>query len=379
MGNYGNKFPFALVEDILLRLPVESLVRFRCVCKSWFSLFKNQAFISRHLSSSSTLKHHNSNYYLLLRLWLTPYTHQLFSLLTNEEVGFSLKQIFIAMPKIRINLSHHLVSNPCNGLVCLYSDFSCGRDVFLCNPATREVRFLPPSNLVTKVQDGMVLGVGMGHDSSKTNNDVKVVRLWDSYSKCHCKKYIFEEYGLGSDSWRTIESANPYCCEFDTSCFALHFKGVYYWWAKLKDSTTPIVVTLNVGGGMLQKLHLPNHIDISSEIGRYLGVLNDSVSLVCRGCGAENANLDIWVMKCGVGIWGFTWAKLRTIENTPCVPLVFWKRNELLVKMFDMLKSYSVDTEDIHNVNIEVEGHGIADICEAIFCVKSLISVKGRN
>ncbi|XP_004490756.1 uncharacterized protein [Cicer arietinum] len=312
----------------------------------------------------------NQSYFLLLRLWLTPYTHQLFSL----EHGSSLKQISISLPN-RSNtcLSYHLVSNSCNGLVCLYSDFSCGRDVFLCNPTTREVRLLPSSDLVTKVKDGMILGVGMGHDY-RSNNLIKVVRMWVCHRECRCKKYIVEEYDLRSDSWRTIESANPWCCEFDTCCFAMHFNGIYYWWGKIKGLTTTILA-LNVGGGILHKVSLPKDIDISSSSGRYLGVLNDTITLVCRDCCDKYENFNIWV-KSGGGVVDSCWTKIRTIEHSsPCVPLVFWREDELLLKLFDKVISYNVNTENILDVNLEIDERGIADVCEAIFCVKTLLSV----
>ncbi|AES78050.1 F-box protein interaction domain protein [Medicago truncatula] len=248
-------------------------------------------------------------------------------------------------------LSYHVVSNSCNGLVCLYTDLSCGRDVFLCNPTTREVRLLPSSNLVTTVKDGMV-----------------------SYSNCRCKKYIVEEYDLRSDSWRTIESVNPWCCEFDTSCFAMHFNGVYYWWGEIKGLTSTIL-TLDVGGGFLHKMPLPKVVDISTSSGRYLGVLHGCITLVCRKLCDQNANFCIWVFG-GSCAGDSCWTKLRTIEHSSsCVPLVFWKGNELLLKMFDKVISYNVDTEEIHNIDFGNERRGIADICEAIFCEKSLVSV----
>lgn len=272
-------------------------------------------------------------------------------------------------------LSYHVVSNSCNGLVSLYTDLSCGRDVFLCNPTTREVRLLPSSNLVTTVKDGMVLGVGMGQDYS-TNNLIKVVRMWVSYNDCHCKKYIVEEYDLRSDSWKTIECVNPWCCEFDTSCFAMHFNGVYYWWGEIKGLTsTTTILALDVGGGFLHKVPLPKGVDISTSSGRYLGVLHGCITLVCHDLCDQNANFGIWVLG-GSGAVYSCWTKLRTIEHSsPCVPLVFWKGNELLLKMFDKVISYNVDTEETHNIDFGNEGRGIADICEAIFCEKSLVSV----
>jgi len=40
--------PHELIVQILLRLPVRSLIRFKCVCKSWFSLISHDNFANSH-------------------------------------------------------------------------------------------------------------------------------------------------------------------------------------------------------------------------------------------------------------------------------------------------------------------------------------------
>ncbi|KAH0983178.1 hypothetical protein GBA52_010355 [Prunus armeniaca] len=40
---------FDVITEILSCLPVDSLLRFRCVCKQWFSLFQDLQFIAKHM------------------------------------------------------------------------------------------------------------------------------------------------------------------------------------------------------------------------------------------------------------------------------------------------------------------------------------------
>jgi len=40
--------PQNLIIQILLRLPVKYLIRFKCVCKLWFSLISNPHFANSH-------------------------------------------------------------------------------------------------------------------------------------------------------------------------------------------------------------------------------------------------------------------------------------------------------------------------------------------
>ncbi|KAK4727087.1 hypothetical protein R3W88_032004 [Solanum pinnatisectum] len=50
--NNGGDFPEDLIREILLKLPVKALLRFKCVCKNWYTLIKNPCFIREHLNFS---------------------------------------------------------------------------------------------------------------------------------------------------------------------------------------------------------------------------------------------------------------------------------------------------------------------------------------
>ncbi|PON58762.1 F-box domain containing protein [Trema orientale] len=63
--------PSELIGEILCRLPVKDLLRYRCVSKPWCSLIDGLDFIKRHLSHSIKM---NSNIGVILttrnHLWL---------------------------------------------------------------------------------------------------------------------------------------------------------------------------------------------------------------------------------------------------------------------------------------------------------------------
>ncbi|PON49720.1 F-box domain containing protein [Trema orientale] len=46
--------PFDIIEEILLRVEAYSLLRCKCVCKSWHSSIQDQAFVRRHLNRQQT-------------------------------------------------------------------------------------------------------------------------------------------------------------------------------------------------------------------------------------------------------------------------------------------------------------------------------------
>uniref|UniRef100_A0A7N2L8U9 F-box domain-containing protein n=1 Tax=Quercus lobata TaxID=97700 RepID=A0A7N2L8U9_QUELO len=50
MSNY---LPVEIIEEILVRQPAKSLMRFRSVCKTWYSLISNSRFATAHLARSN--------------------------------------------------------------------------------------------------------------------------------------------------------------------------------------------------------------------------------------------------------------------------------------------------------------------------------------
>ncbi|KAI8003493.1 putative F-box protein [Camellia lanceoleosa] len=59
------KLPDDVLFDILSRLPVQSLIQYICVCKSWRTMISNPQFIKTHLHRSSNSKSSDSQRLLL--------------------------------------------------------------------------------------------------------------------------------------------------------------------------------------------------------------------------------------------------------------------------------------------------------------------------
>ncbi|XP_076948033.1 F-box/kelch-repeat protein At3g23880-like [Bidens hawaiensis] len=126
-----------VLEEILIRLDVKDLKRYKCVCKSWLSLITSPRFVSRHLNLSYDKDRH------------------------NNELGHR-----------RITVFHHpglvdryVLVGSSNGLVCIFYDVNL--KLIVGNPLTREVRQLTYPTI------GVPLCWGFGYDSS--TDDYKVI------------------------------------------------------------------------------------------------------------------------------------------------------------------------------------------------------------
>ena len=124
--------PDEIIEDILKRVPVKSLIRFQCVCNHWKHDIKSQSFIVQHLQQSK-----NKNPFLVLGCHASYYdTHLLLYLLDSS----------LKLHELHTCGNHHNLVASCNGLLLIenfdkhypYPSYS------LVNPATKSVTHIPP-------------------------------------------------------------------------------------------------------------------------------------------------------------------------------------------------------------------------------------------
>ncbi|KAL7213691.1 hypothetical protein ACSBR2_016256 [Camellia fascicularis] len=152
-----SNFPMDLIVDILSRLPVKPLVRFRCVSKPWCALIDDPDFIKLHLNRSINTKSH-----LNLILNDCSLSSVNFDSLDNAT---KLKSL-LKWTDFGIE-----VLGSCNGLICLYNG---EEDVCIWNPSTRKHRKLSVNNpdkspfFFTSYQN-IIYGFGRNYESDSVN------------------------------------------------------------------------------------------------------------------------------------------------------------------------------------------------------------------
>lgn len=176
----NNKDNCWLPEDIirgkiLTRLPVKSLIRFRCVCKSWnYMLTADPEFVKLHLTYDSM--DFNKDDAIMLRC--LPYVkYPKFHPLMSKDLG---------------------LGGSVNGLVCVYHhcwelrSITC---VGIWNPATNQYKDIPPSPRAINIPGMYAFDFGIGFDSIA--NDYKVIftiRYGNS-------PLVADVYSCNADSW----------------------------------------------------------------------------------------------------------------------------------------------------------------------------------
>lgn len=154
--------PDGVVVEILTRLPVKSLVRFRCVCKNWCSLVSSNAFMSNHHRNTSS---HLFRYQITYCIDLVIGRHiEHFSLKSDDE-SFGHNDNFINLNRGPSTLGIHFrMVGSCNGVICL-----CTYDLHqysLWNPSIHRIVKLPKSNISLSSSWMPNLWEGFGYDPS---------------------------------------------------------------------------------------------------------------------------------------------------------------------------------------------------------------------
>ncbi|XP_059651123.1 F-box/kelch-repeat protein At3g06240-like [Cornus florida] len=206
----ADNIPDEVVTEILGRLPARTLLRFRCVYKSWCSLIGSENFVTFWFNlTKHSVNNMNNTHLLLLKHYTEHDELEHFSLHLDDEsftTEYPLNQG--SHPIARLDPYLTMVGY-CNGMVCIIDDimYFSDRTLYLWNPSVRKFVLLPRPRIITGRYE-RVLGFGFGFDS--TTNDYKVVRivyLPGGYISGGTEEV--DIYSLKEGGWRRISVSGP--------------------------------------------------------------------------------------------------------------------------------------------------------------------------
>ncbi|XVF83902.1 hypothetical protein PTKIN_Ptkin16aG0531300 [Pterospermum kingtungense] len=285
MMSNGN-WPGDILIEILLILPVKSIIRFKSVAKIWNHLFQNPSFVSQHLSISK-----KKSKYLVCN-----WDNLEWDIGKHEDIVIRsfVDEILVSFHDLCQQLPPHLAPinvflNVCvdNGLFCL---LDCRNFVLtLWNPATRELRNLPECNQSFPPKTYIFVVPPLGFGLDPLSNDYKVIYLrnyTDLDAKINRRHYAI--YKLSTDSWRVLKEEEEVPFSVDLvirpSMSNACVNGVYYWLAfhrmprpGLAGFIDNKVVAFHLGSEVFQLIESP--LSETSEILGQLLLLHDRISI----------------------------------------------------------------------------------------------------
>ncbi|KAF8108988.1 hypothetical protein N665_0104s0294, partial [Sinapis alba] len=228
--------PDDLVEEILHRLPVKSLVRLKSVSKEWKLLME-----SRHLAE----KH--------LRRLLGVEEEMKITVQKSTSKSLCIK-FFSKSGRMSSGASSEgvlRVPGSCNGLVCVHELDSL--NIYLCNPMTGVTR-----TLVTPPQANNKLSVGFGIDV--VTGTYKVVLFY--YGLCGLETVVFD---FGTSKWRPrYKTAGPMpplsCIIPSPDRNPVFVNGSLFW---LLEGNFWEILVMDLHTEKFRTLFTPNDMDVS--------------------------------------------------------------------------------------------------------------------
>ncbi|KAI8556196.1 hypothetical protein RHMOL_Rhmol05G0233300 [Rhododendron molle] len=239
--------PPEIIAAVLSRLPVKSLLRLRCVCKSWRSLISNPKFAKTHLSLASANTDYSNHRLILSGSY--PYTDfkscSLYSILNEKSDCAVQLDCPLKRPNLRVT-----IWGCCDGLVCI----GTGSVVCIWNPSTGKYKRLPDFEMAYICYSWF----GFGYD--ECIDDYKVVG------------FFFNDRAGG---------------------FELEVKGLHWIHWPGRGASNDIIVSLDLVKETYGEVSEPKYrcgyfYDFS------LGVLNGCLCLLCN---YYDDCFELWVMK----------------------------------------------------------------------------------
>ncbi|XP_010052510.3 putative F-box protein At3g16210 isoform X1 [Eucalyptus grandis] len=374
-GGVGPKLPQDVAVEILKRLPVKSLLRFRCVSRSWRSAIDDPAFVALHARHSAL---YASNWYLVCldyrgdlqdRCSLVPHDSLTLPSLLRVETPF-------VTPPPR---GFYFVGS-CNGLICLADRNGEGPYMYLWNLFTRKhkvIQVFPcpeEPQFRCKPADSGFLGFGFDAGS----NDYKIVRILSFQGDDRRWFGRVGIYSLRTDSWRSLRCQVP---AFHEDSQAVFLNGNLHWVAfKLDDmgcvSEDASLFLFNVASEVFDEMALPENTSASSLLS--VAVLNDLLAVFFRADAFDDNDdyysvCSVWVMR-DYGV-PQSWTNLCTFQVDEVVARFYgWMCNGELLMEID---SFDIENRiSLNPITHEVTVLPLPRITDLIMVFENLVSLE---
>ncbi|XP_075666012.1 F-box/kelch-repeat protein At3g23880-like [Castanea sativa] len=339
MSNY---LPLEVVEEILVNQPAKSLMRFRSVCKTWYSLISNSCFATAHLARSNQRP---SPYFLFGRGCRGK---QRFSLHSNPAMDSSNFTEF--QPPYEGRYANFKLVGSVNGLICLVD----GGNFILWNPSINRYVQLPDLH-----RTRYICCHGFGYHAP--TNEYKVMRI--RYSERDENTLVAEIYSFNNGECRllTFSASAPIILRQDTA--SVFMNGALHWLVRrTQNPRYNFIMSFNLGDEtVFHEVPMPKVLETENnyQYNQYYSLLTGFNIVMLNGLLALYGGVgplefhhnkdwlakkhDVWVMK-EYGVVEF-WTKLYVIDLSERWGMVigFKKNGEVLVTFPDRYPSCKSD------------------------------------
>lgn len=366
--------PCHLLENVLLRLPLDSLLRSRCVSKSWRALIDSSGFIKMHLSKANQEANSSNGIKIIALNQNNFYSLDLDLEAHSSSTSASAKQV--NCPSDYSGSEVRLVGS-CNSLLCLMYPYR--REIVLWNPWIQKSWELPSFPAEYSMYGRALSLLGFGHD--RVNDDYKVLNrlsstsLLDTGQSSWCDEVFV--YSLKMNTWRRMEHFQFKVSDHDCYCTAdcILANGAIHWLMKERRlNGVSYIISFDLSSEEFRKMPCPTYPE--NFIHQNLRVLNGCLCLIPYYKRGGRYAADLWVME-EYGV-DKSWAKLTSVTMPlgskfwSLTPLALSKNKKQLLLQIDRekLALHDLETKRIDDLAIRGDAGLFQSSCT---CIGSLI------
>ncbi|KAK3151948.1 hypothetical protein QOZ80_2BG0152490 [Eleusine coracana subsp. coracana] len=346
-----------LVTDILVRLPVKDLLKYKTVCKAWRKITSDPTFIKEHLRfSASKWKQDPSfiispHYLTYVISWESiPSTFSNRIRFYQWKDGASAAKLLHAKDFVdEFSRVREFVC--CDGLVFAPTDTK----LYLFNPATRDSITLPDSNRNNLWLCGPSLCYCAGLGLDPHTGNYKVVQAFyrsvdHDTNIYHMGMEVFTIAGGngGGGAWREMMNDPPYPAE--RSQTSVSVKGFMFWHidkAHSKPQTPWGLLCLNLSDETFSVTGMPDSLDpvladADDEESSYtVDVVNEELCLTAR---SSDVGITIWTLRMPDQCWE---QRFKMLISHICHPLAFLEGGTIMLRKDQFLYRYDLPSSSL--------------------------------
>jgi len=322
--------PDDITFSILSKLPLKSVNRFTCVCKSWTLLFENSYFLNMFYKTMVS-KHHLLN-------------HEA-SLLVNHYANTGQRKLYVLSgerfeDKVQLNWPccfnqnyyygyRDILGFAVNGTLCIDHH----RTIVLWNPATEEFNIVPPNN--ARFENHFIIH-GFGYDEIR--DDYKIIQRVEymgDYLKVVPFAPYWDIYSLKSNSWKKLY-VDMQKCYWRSVGVWVYLNGVCHWWGETKSGS--YLVSFNLNNEIPITTLIPVDLHDLGWVDRHLQLFNGHVAMISNCVKTTSFHISISILgELGVKE---SWTKLFDVGplsdiNHPIDLIGAWKKGDILFRNDD--------------------------------------------
>ncbi|EOA25203.1 hypothetical protein CARUB_v10018516mg [Capsella rubella] len=278
------ELPWELVEEILYCLPLQSLIRFKIVCKQWNKLFKSKSFINNNSVRARPQ----------FLVWTESKMYSVsVNLSNNPKIG--IQELPLDIPSSDNNKSTSLL--PCDGL--LFCDWWLWNNnkAAVCNPWLRQTRWIETNNEDFRFR-------GMGYDSGRPEKSYNIVGYYKT----------IDIYTLDTNEWKCT-NVNPGIQIRRSTNVSLN--GNLYWTDLDQETGEYFIQSFDFSRQIHKVFCVLQWITINSSFPVLSTYRKDRLSLLKKLIGTNN-NIEVWVTKNKINnddaVEHVSWIKFMTVS-----------------------------------------------------------------